>query len=70
MSAPTFVTSTLLAYHDSRAGSDGGNLMVLVVFLGVIATAVWLIFSELRWMHTVGLAVAGWVAGLSLVFVL
>jgi hypothetical protein len=36
----------------------------------VIATALWLILSERRWVQTVSLAVAGWVAGLSVAFVL
>jgi hypothetical protein len=70
MPASSLATSSFLAYHGTHAGSDGGNIMVLVVFLGVIATALWLIFSELRWVHTVSLAVAGWVAGLSVAFVL
>lgn len=61
--------STFLAYHGSHAGDDGGNLAVLFVFLGVVATAGWLIFSELRWVHTVSVAVAGWTAGLSLAFI-
>ncbi len=60
--------SSMLAYHD-RAGDGGGNIIMLVVFLGVLATAAWLIFSELRWVHTVGVAVAGWVAGLAVMFV-
>ena len=45
-------------------------MIMLVVFLGVIASAAWLIFSELRWLHTVAVTVAGWVAILSVSFVL
>jgi len=60
--------STILAYHGTHGGG-GGNLSVLFVFLGVIATAVWLIFSELQWRHTVAVTVAGWAAGLSLAVV-
>jgi hypothetical protein len=36
------------------AGGDGGNLAVLFVVLGIVATADWLIFSELRWVHRHG----------------
>jgi hypothetical protein len=63
-------TPTFLAYHGTHAGGDGGNLSVLFIFLGVVGTAAWLIFSELRWVHTVTVAVAGWAAGLSVAFVL
>ena len=48
----------------------GADRAVLFVFLGVVGTAVWLILSELRWVHTVAVVVAGWAAGLSLAFVL
>jgi hypothetical protein len=54
----------------THAGGDGGNLAVLFVVLGLVATADWLIFSELRWVHTVTVAVAGWAAGFSVAFVL
>lgn len=70
MLAIPFSTSSLLAYHGTGSGGDGGGIAVLFVFLGVIATAVWLIFSQLRWVHTVTVASAGWVAGLSVLFLL
>lgn len=60
--------SSFLAYHGTQAGGDGGNIAVLFVFLGVVGTAVWVIFSELRWVHTVTIAVAGWAAGLLVAF--
>jgi hypothetical protein len=59
-----------LAYHGSHAGGDGSDLAVLFVFLGIVGTAAWLVFSELRWVHTITVAVAGWAAGLSVAFVL
>jgi hypothetical protein len=40
--------------------------MVGWVFGGLIATAVWLLFSRLRWRSTVAVTVAGWVVGLGL----
>jgi hypothetical protein len=64
------LTTSFLAYHGTHAGGDGGNVAVLFVFLGVVATTAWLIFSELRWVHTVTVAVAGWAAGFSVAFVL
>ena len=70
MSALALATSSILAYHDTGAGGGGGNMIMLVVFLGVIASAAWLIFSELRWVHTVALTIVGWVAILSVSFVL
>ncbi len=59
-------TRVLLAYHDSQGGNS--SLVLLFVFLGVVATAGWLIFSELEWRHTVMVTVGGWVAGLVLTF--
>lgn len=59
-------TLDLLAYH--RRGDDGGGIAVLLVFIGVLATAGWLIFSELRWSHTVSTTIAAWVAGIGLYF--
>jgi hypothetical protein len=57
-----------LAYHGTAGG--GGNLPMLVVFLGIIGTAVWLIFSRLAWSFTVMTTVAGWAVLLGLTFVL
>jgi hypothetical protein len=70
MSMTSFPTSTLIAYHDSAHGGGSGNLAVLFVFLGVLATAAWLIFSEMRWRNTLLITAAGWVVvvGLSLAF--
>jgi hypothetical protein len=59
-------TSALIAYHDSQGGTSG--LALLFVFVGLLATAGWLIFSELEWRHTVLITVAGWVVGLALTF--
>jgi hypothetical protein len=70
MSALSLATASVFAYHPTHAGSEGGNLVVLFVFLGVVATAAWLMFSELKWVQTVSVAVGGWVAGLSFAFVL
>jgi uncharacterized protein (DUF427 family) len=70
MPALSLATTAVFAYHPTHAGSEGGNLMVLFVFLGVVATAAWLMFSELKWIQTVSVAAGGWVAGLSFAFVL
>jgi hypothetical protein len=61
--------SALLANHQ-RIHGGGGNLAVLWVFLGVLASAGWLIFSELPFRTTVAITAAGWlaVAGLSYSF--
>ena len=63
-----FLTSALMAYHDGVQRSGSGNLTVLFVFLGVLATAGWLIFSELRWRNTLLVTAAGWVIVLALSF--
>lgn len=58
-------SAAVLAYHGTQGGS---NLPMLFVFLGVLATAGWLIFSQLQWRNTVLIAVAGWVVLLGLTF--
>ncbi len=62
MSPPA--VSAIIAYHGSQCGDS--SLALLFVFLGVLATAGWLIFSELEWRHTVMVTVGGWAAGLVL----
>ena len=68
--------ATLLAYHDGTSGgggggaAPGGSMVLLFVFLGVLATAGWLIFSEMRWATTVTIAAVGWVAGIALMFLI
>lgn len=59
----------MLAYHGTHSEGAGNGLAILLVFLGVIATAGWLIFSELKWAHTVSVAAGGWAAGLTLAWV-
>jgi hypothetical protein len=53
--------SALFASHQ-RLHGGGGNLAVLWVFLGVLASAGWLIFSELPFRTTVAVTAVGWVA--------
>jgi len=55
-----------IAYHGGQGGGSG--LALLAVFVGIVATAGWLIFSELEWRHTVAITVAGWAVGLGLTF--
>ena len=55
----------LLAYHGTQGGN---NLPMLFVFLGVLATAGWVIFSTLEWRYTVMTTVAGWAVLLGLTF--
>ena len=62
------LASTLIAYHDSAHGGGSGNLTLLFVFVGVIATAGWLIFSEMKWRNTLLVSAAGWVVVLGLSF--
>jgi type IV secretory pathway VirB2 component (pilin) len=66
MPTTTLATSAWLAYHGTQTG--GGNLAILFVFIGVIATVGWLIFSKLSWRNTVIVTVAGWIGGLVLTF--
>lgn len=68
MPVPHVLTPAMFAYHGTTHTSGSGSMTVLFVFLGVLATAGWLIFSELRWRHTVLVTVAGWVAVLALSF--
>lgn len=62
------LTSALIAYHDGAHSGGSGNLTVLFVFLGVIATAGWLIFSEMKWRNTLLVSAAGWVVVIGLSF--
>lgn len=66
LTAPT-AASIIVAYHDTQSGGAGGTI-VLVAFLGAVATAGWLMFSRLSWRNTVMLAVAGWLVGLGVTF--
>jgi hypothetical protein len=56
----------IIANHTPATGGGPGNPMVGWVFGGLVATAVWLLFSRLRWRSTVAVTVAGWVVGLGL----
>ena len=67
MSALTDTTTPLFAYHQGSAG--GGNMLVLILFIGILATAGWLIFSELDWNKTLAVTGAGWAAILTVSFV-
>ena len=68
MPLPHLFMSALLAYHGTTHGGGSGGMAVLFVFLGVLATAGWLIFSELRWRNTLLITTAGWVVVLTLSF--
>lgn len=59
----------MLANHQ-RAPGSGGNLAVLWIFLGVLGTAGWLIFSELPWARTMLVTVLGWTAVVGLTVLL
>jgi hypothetical protein len=65
----TLSASTLIAYHDTTQGG-GGGLAGLLVFLGVVATAGWVMFSTLSWRNTMVVAGAAWSAALVVAFVL
>ncbi len=67
MTPLTTALAPLLAYHQGTAG--GGNMLVLILFLGILATAGWLIFSELDWNKTLAVTGAGWAAILTVAFV-
>jgi hypothetical protein len=59
-------TITIIANHTAATGGNPGNPMVGWVFGGIVATAAWLLFSQLRWRNTVAVTIVGWVAGLAL----
>jgi hypothetical protein len=56
------VLSTLVASHGGGGGDGGTNLVTGVVVIGLFATAAWVIFSELGFRATVGIAAGGWAA--------
>jgi len=59
--------SVWLAYHQGgHGGSD--SLMGLWVFLGIVATVAWLIFSEMAWRQTLMMTALGWVGVAGLVY--
>ncbi len=70
MSEVATAASAFVAYHDGSGGGGDMSIAGLFIFLGAVATVVWLIFSELRWRNTMLVTVGGWAAGLALIFVL
>ena len=58
----------LFAFHDGATRGGSGNLAILFVFVGVLGTAGWLIFSEMKWRNTLLVTAAGWVVILGLSF--
>ena len=70
MSAVSTAATALVAYHDGSGGGGEMSIAGLFIFLGAVATVVWLIFSQLRWLHTVLATVGAWAAGLGLIFIL
>ena len=63
---------TLLGYHGTTHGGGEGSSSpwLLIVVLGLAATAGWLVFSELRWRNTVLTAAGAWIVGLGMLFAL
>ena len=59
ISSNSLTSALFLAYHDGGHGGSGG-LGMLLVFLGVVGTGAWLIFSTLKWRNTVLVTLAGW----------
>jgi hypothetical protein len=68
MSMLTLMTESALLANHQRLHGGGGNLAVLWVFLGVLASAGWLIFSELPFRTTVAITGVGWIAVAALTF--
>jgi hypothetical protein len=66
MPTPLLAAITILANHTPATGGSEANPMVGWVFGGLVATAVWLLFSQLRWRSTVAVTAVGWVVGLGL----
>jgi hypothetical protein len=59
--------AAVLAYHDGgHGGSD--SLVGLWVFLGIVGTVAWLIFSEMAWRKTLMMTGLGWVGVAGLVY--
>jgi len=56
----TAALKNLFLANHQQVLSGEGNLAVLWVFLGLAATAGWLIFSELPGRQTVLVTLAGW----------
>ncbi|MDZ7679636.1 MAG: hypothetical protein U5K29_13930 [Acidimicrobiales bacterium] len=68
----TWITS-VLAYHGTGHGGGGdgsSSWTLLIVVLGLFATAGWFIFSELQFRNTVLAAVGAWSTGLALLFLM
>ena len=69
MPTPLLLAPVVIAYHGTQGGGGGsGGSWLLFGFMGVTATAGWLLFSRLRWRNTVMVAVAGWLVGFALTF--
>lgn len=64
---PLLAMTSILAFHGTGQGSGGGPL-VGVVFVAGIATAVWVLFSKLKWRDTMIVTAVGWALVLGLAF--
>jgi hypothetical protein len=58
---------TVLAFHQGQGGAPTSVPLLLGV-IGLIATAVWLLFSTLKWRNTVLTAAGVWATGLVVLF--
>lgn len=67
MLTDALATSTVLAFH--QGGGGGGDIGMLIIVLGGIATPVWLLFSTLAWRTTVSVALGVWAVALTMAFV-
>jgi hypothetical protein len=59
------VTAIVVATHTESPN----NPIVGWVFLGVVATAVWMLFSRWSWRNTVVTALVAWAIGVTLLLV-
>lgn len=58
----------MIAFHDGAQSAGDGGVATLLVFLGAVGTAAWLIFSTLRWRTTLLVTASGWIAIVALIW--
>ncbi len=57
--------ATLTAYHDGGTHGASTSVTGMLVVLGILMTVGWLVFSQLEFRATVGLAAGAWVVGIA-----
>lgn len=62
---PAAFLTTLTGYHDGGTHGASTSVTGMLVVLGILVTVGWLVFSQLEFRTTVGVAAGAWMAGIA-----